>query len=353
MAPALVPTRRSLSGGSQMPASGSTGLFDWTGFIPFEALPQETDPQRGWLATANNKIVGEDYAPFLAARWESPYRADRIAALLEAQPRHDLEGMSAMQMDRLSPAARDLLPVLLEALSRTPPAGDAGTNDAVLRLLRQWDFVTARDRPEPLIFTAWLRELGTAVYADELGPSFERSWFWDAASLQKLLTASDPAQRVWCDDTATPAAEACDEVVAAAFRQALALLAEAYGSDPAAWRWGEAHRATFAHPLLGRIQALRGLFGATIATDGDNFTINRGTPDILPGSPLFPHIHGAGLRMVLDFADLARSRFVIASGQSGNPLSPHYTDFVERWRDGGFVTIVPRDDEARLVLQPE
>ena len=63
-------------------------------------------------------------------------------------------------------------------------------------------------------------------------------------------------------------------------------------------------------------------------------------------------VHGPGLRMILDFADLDRSRFIIAGGQSGNSLSPHYHDQVERWRDGRFLTIVGGGDDL-LTLRPK
>ena len=98
-------------------------------------------------------------------------------------------------------------------------------------------------------------------------------------------------------------------------------------------------------PVIGR------WLGSAIATDGADDTVNRAT---YPGDEAgrFPVVHGPGLRMILDFADLDRSRFIIAGGQSGNPLSPHYHDQVERWRDGRFLTIVGGGDDL-LTLRPK
>ena len=81
---------------------------------------------------------------------------------------------------------------------------------------------------------------------------------------------------------------------------------------------------------------------------------SRGTGDVGDPDRPFAHIHGAGFRAVYDLGDLDRSRFVIATGQSGNPLSPHYRDFLQRWRDGGTVRMpaAPEGAVRRLVLAP-
>jgi penicillin amidase len=105
-------------------------------------------------------------------------------------------------------------------------------------------------------------------------------------------------------------------------------------------------------PLVGRFANL------VVATDGGNDTVNRGLMAESGANP-FAHAHGAGFRAVYDLSDLARSRFVIATGQSGNPLSAHYGDMVERWRDGGHVTIATDREAARrravstLVITPK
>ena len=150
----------------------------------------------------------------------------------------------------------------------------------------------------------------------------------------------------------TPDAEDCATLARQTFAAVLASLAHRYGEDPAAWRWGDAHRARFAHPLFGRIWPLDWLTGHAIETDGDNYTINRAVPDIGADDAVFPDLHGAGLRGAYDLADPDRSRFIIAGGQSGNPLSPHYArfpgalarrpaDHYRRGRAGGRLRLLP------------
>jgi len=75
-------------------------------------------------------------------------------------------------------------------------------------------------------------------------------------------------------------------------------------------------------------------------------TVNRGQTNGVGPHP-YRHSHGAGFRAVYDLADLARSRFIIATGQSGIPLSPHYRNMLDRWRNGGHVAVAMNRDAAR------
>lgn len=345
VAAGLVPIRKSTLAGSQMPVPGWSGEYDWTGFVPFEALPQSRDPPIGWIATANNRIVDGAYPHFLGARWEPPYRIRRIGELLESARALTAEDMEEMQMDTLSLAARDLLPALLALAGDSPLAPAAA---AARQLLQFWDFRMERGRPEPLIFTAWLSELGRMVFADELGPLYPEYGSWNIEAMAELAVEGGTA---WCDDVATPASEDCSLQIRRALESAASLLAEAYGADPQRWRWGEAHRARFDHPVFQYIPLLRDLFSPEIGTDGANDTINRGTSGRSDAPLAFPHRHGAGLRAVFDLADLDASRFMIATGQSGHPLSPHYADLVRPWRDGRFLTIVGGGEDV-LTLTP-
>ncbi len=344
-----MPVRKALSGGGQMPAPGWTGAYDWTGFLPFEELPQVLGPPSGRIVTANNDIGPPGYRHFIAARWEEPYRARRIDELLDERQASALTAadMAAIQMDDLSLAARDLLPGLLSGLPAVPLEGAAAT---AAEILAAWDYRMDRDRPAPLIFTAWLQELDRRVFAAELGPLYADFARWNGNGAGALLAGFSRPQRDWCGLAALAAQPACQAALGPSLEAAVAALAEAYGGDPDSWRWGDAHRARFAHPLLDRISVVGDLAASTVETDGDDFTVNRGTA--LPAPSLrFPHVHGASLRAVFDLADLDRSLFMIPGGQSGNPLSAHFTDLVDPWRDGVFVTIVG-EAAARLELVP-
>ena len=345
-APARVPVRR--SGDGWFPVPGWSGEFDWDGFVPYDALPRAFNPPSGLVVTANNKIVADGYPHFLTRDWRPPYRARRIATLLEGR-RHTQEGFRAIQADVVSLMAREMAPYLLAATPAT------ATGRAAQALIRGWDGAMARDRPEPLIFSAWYRSLTRLIYADELGPLFDAAWGLRPLFVQGVLEGRYAG---WCDDVTTESVEGCAELTSAALDRAMAALAETYGADPARWRWGTAHTAEHGHAVFQRVRPFKAWFGIRIANGGGPFTVDAASYDI--GDPLRPFAqnHGPAFRAVYDLAEFDRSLFVTATGQSGNPLSPHYRDFVERWRDHRPFTIpttrgaVDAARTARLILAP-
>ncbi|MPY68992.1 MAG: penicillin acylase family protein [Alphaproteobacteria bacterium] len=343
IAPARIPIRR--QGAGRAPAPGWDGRFDWTGFVPFEELPQIENPPSGRLVNANNPVAGDAYPHPLGRNRTAGYRARRIEQRLAEKDRHDAASMAEIQRDAVSLAARDLLPLMLPLAA---PASE--TARRALALLRGWDGAMARDRPEPLIFTAWLRETARTVFADELGALFPHWQGLRPESLRLVLTG----RTGWCNDATTREAEDCGAGLSAALEAAVAPLAAAHGDDPARWRWGDVHVARLDHPVLGRVPAIGGLFGMRPAVDGGAFTVNRAQSDTANIRAPFAAIHGAGFRAVYDLAALDASGFIVATGQSGHVLSRHYRDMTARWRDNALLRIGPEAgaDAERLTLVP-
>ena len=341
-APGRVPMRR--AGAGQWPQPGWTEAGDWTGFVPFDELPQMLDPPSGQIVNANNRLVSDSYPHSIAAGWPEPHRARRILDLLGSRNGLTLDDMAGMQLDSVSPMALEIKPVLVGmAAAASERARDA------LAMIEAWDGTMDRDRPEPLIFSAWLRELNRAIFRDELGPLFPSFAQTRPALLLGILNGNG----TWCDDVATQAAEECRQLVAVSLERALDWLSERFGAEPARWRWGDAHLARFDHQLFGRVPVLDRLTRLEIATSGGEFTINRGTYFPSDDEVPFEHSHGAGLRALFDLSNLDASRFVIATGQSGNPLSSHYRDQLEDWRDGRARPLAPSDAGTRqLILAP-
>jgi len=344
--PARIPIRR--AGNGLQPVPGWDGSHDWIGFVPFADRPATLDPADGLLVNANNRIVGDDYPYPIAVHWPAPYRARRVIDVLGETPLgetpgHDPGQSALLQSDAVSLAARETLPLLLE---RVAPG------DALAGLLAGWDGTARRDGAEALVFNAWLRELQRLLFIDELGDAFGDFADPDPRLIARVLRNDEP----WCDDTTTTAPESCRDTVGKALAAARAVLSEAYGKDPTRWRWGDAHRANFRHGLLRFVPGLGNLVGMTIETDGDDFTVNRASPSSRGGNARFDHVHGAGLRAVYDLGNLDRSLFMIAPGQSGHPLSRHFVDLVQAWRDGDHITLPANlggsPIASRLVLRP-
>ena len=348
VAPGRVPIRA--AGQGHMPMPGWTGDHDWVDSVPFEALPGAYNPASGRIVSANNRMVDADYPHYITDDWTPPYRARRIEALLDARPRHDVESFTAIQQDLVSLAAERLTPVLF-ALAE--PADDEARE--AVAMLRQWDHTMGREGAAPLIYMAWLRELMHVLFADELGEVFEDYWKIRTEPIHRALTARPQ----WCDDVTTAGEqESCAQAVTRALDVSLEFLAVTRGHDMDDWHWGEAHAVHMQSRILGKVPAVGSWFEVNMPTGGEKETVKAGGFDVADPERPFAQNHGAGYRAVYDLAEPENSVFVISTGQSGNPLSSHYEDYAEPWRDGEYLPMlterakVEEDALGTLVLQP-
>ena len=138
--------------------------------------------------------------------------------------------------------------------------------------------------------------------------------------------------------------------MSAALQGAVTDLKSKFGNDVTAWEWGKAHQSVFAHPILGRLPLVGSLATARIDSPGDGTTVDRGET----AWEGLDAVHGPSFRGVYDLADLDRSLFVVAPGQSGNLLSAHARDFLQRWRDGDTILLggTPATVSATIRLDP-
>jgi penicillin G amidase len=315
-----VPIRR--AGDGSMPVPGATGQFDWTGWASGDQLPHYVGPASGRLVNANERVAPPDFPVFMGRDWFADWRARRIRELLDTTNRHDAADFAHMQMDVKSLFAQQALPALL---SITPPDGVAGKAFA---LLNGWDGTMAMDKPQPLIFTAWIDRFYEAVLARADVPAGDMAAV--APPAEFVPTALLPGGAHWCGGD-------CAAMLQDALKKAVADLSQRFGPDPAAWRWGVAHQAEFAHPILRAIRWLHGLGTLRIQVPGSDTTIN------VEGTRLndFTAVHGPEFRGVYDLADLDRSLFMLAPGQSGNLFSRTSRDLLTDWRDGTTLTLGP------------
>jgi len=321
------------------PGLGWEASYDWQGYLPFEQLPQSQSPATGRIVTANQKIVPDGYTHWLGAEWADPARAQRIEALLDEVAQHSVASFARIQSDVHDGTARQLLPGLLGALDAAPAEPGPGKEcsavssslEAAIESLRKWDEQTRVEQPEPLLFAAWVRELASAVYADELGAVFDDYWSERPVFMANVLADRDGQGR-WCDDVKTPERESCPSQVRRALCRGLSLVEQRYGKDPASWHWGEAHVARARHMPLTTIPVLRGWFDVVAPSPGGSHTVNAGAFSIdADEEGLFVNRHAASLRAIYDLGDVERSTFILRTGQSGHFLSSHYRDWVEPW----------------------
>ena len=318
-----------------LPTPGD-GEDDWSGYIPFERLPRTLDPPRGYIVTANNRVVSDAYPWPIARDWPEPYRARRIEDRILATPRLTREDVRAIQLDRVSYQARELLPLLLD----TNPADKESR--AALARLRGWKGDFAPDSAPAAIYAAWYAAL-SAMPEDELGEPAAagvRSRF-----LIQALTSESP----WCDDVRTPRRETCADFKTATLSRAVVLLRTRLGADQRKWFWERLHRARFPHAAFDGVPVLSRLFSLETGQGGDASTVNVGA---YRRDGTFRMTDGPSYREIIDLADLPASQYVHTTGPSGNPFSAGYRDFLPLWKAGRYFTIGKDRREKTLELVP-
>ena len=284
------------------------------------------------------------YPHFLTSEWTLPYRANRIAELIDAKPVHDMSGFATIQQDRVSLAAQELLPILRATLPASERAKTA------LNALRKWTGTMDADRFDPLLFNAWVREASRQIFADELGDGLMRD-YWEQRNVHRSMVnvlKNTGGQNRWCAEVTTAALgqRRCADVLSASLEITLNDLETRYGSDMSKWRWGDAHVALSEHRPFGKIPLLSNIFDIRVASPGDTFTINVGRNNLRDEKQPFANRHAASLRALYDLSNLENSLFIHSTGQSGNVVSPLYRNYAQRWADVAYLPMKTRREDV-------
>ena len=320
------------SGGvGSMPQDGNSGEGQWVGRIPSSSLPRLFDPERGFITSSNN-LIDRQWRGLVTRDWAAPYRAIRLQRLMDAADRVDLAQAAGWQNDVTALAAADVLATVDAALALAAKQGERDA-EQVLQQLRLWDR-KVDDRTVVTLYELFEAALWRRTFYDEMGdPLFDRFYEWAGAERPAGLYAIlDDANSRWFDDIATLGRrESREDIFVLAAIDAATRYAADFGGNRA---WGDVHAARFVHPLSAGVAPIRWLFDrGPVPVIGDGFTVNRSSYD--RASP-FGVWEIPSWRQLFDVGQWDDSRVVLPAGQSGHPLSPHFFDQNEMWRQGQY-----------------
>ena len=305
------------------PALGWEKQYDWTGYVPFEQLPNSSNPNSNWIATANQKVIAINDPNPLTGDWDLPTRYDRIVDLIKSRPTHDFASMKAMQADTLSLGATPLLELFKSVQSTHPLAQQA------IELSKNFDGDMKIDSAGALIFNAWADQLTRKLYS-RLGYLFTENYGARSFRQSLILQLQNP-NSPWCNDPKTEQIESCADTSNAAFDTALEQLHSQFGSNPKNWAWGNAHIAVSEHRPLSKVPLLGSFFNLTQPFPGDSFSINVGRLELLRADNPFETKQAPSLRTLYDLSDLEQSLFIYQSGQSGWVQNKLYRNMSGLW----------------------
>jgi penicillin amidase len=347
--PGRIPVRG--KGDGRWPAPGWESAYDWTGYLPFDALPSVFNPARGYVVTANQAVADPaGYRPFLTDDWSYGYRSQRIMDLIDAATAGgrtvSVADVQRMQFDNRDGLAAQLVPALLSRV-------EGGATGRAQDLLRGWDYqqpadggpgsTAAHSSAAAAYFNAVYRNLLRLTFdelpADHQPDGGDRWW----VVLTGLLNQPESP---WWDEASTSTVETRDDVVHQALTAADDELVAAQGKDPAAWRWGRMHTLYVRNQSFGSsgVAPVEWLFNhGPVGVSGGSNIVDATGWDPAQGYEVRAV---PSMRMIVDLSNLDDSRWVQLTGESGHAFSAHYADQFELWRTGQ--TLPMRWDEASV-----
>ncbi|MCS7314270.1 MAG: penicillin acylase family protein [Bryobacteraceae bacterium] len=322
-----LPIRR--AHGGDLPADGSSPEQEWAGYIPFEALPSAFDPPSGMIVSANQNPFPENFPYPVSGSFAPPYRAAQIRSLLGARSGWRAEEMLSVQTDVYSAFHHLLARATVAACERAGPRDPALA--PAIELLARWNGQMEKDSAAAFLAVLLESHFRKAV-VERASPGNSLVYRFEIAPavLEQLLRERP---REWFADF--------DAVLVTALTGALEEGRRMQGSDPRRWRWGQANRLLVSHPVLGRLPLIGKYFRiGPVPMSGAATTVKQTTTRI-----------GPSLRIVVDFADLDRSLFVLPAGVSGHPLSRRFKDQWESYYQGRAYPLGFGRFQAREVLR--
>jgi penicillin amidase len=334
----FLPKRHGFAG--DLPLDGSSGDFEWDGYIPFDQLPSAYNPPGGIVATANQNPFPADYPYPVNGNFAPPDRVRQIRSLLSARTGWRAQDMLAVQTDIFSAFGKFLATQVVAAYDRRQSKNPA--LDPSVALLRAWNGRMDKDQAAPFLVSLLYQHVRTAVaesaspgkgqlYELAMGPAVIEKllrdrpdgWFrdYDTALLRALIDAVDEAKRI-------------------------------QGGNVTRWTYGAYLRIEIDHPVLHAAMQAIPLIGkyldvfeiGPVPMSGSTTTVKQTTRTL-----------GPSMRMNADLSDWDRSLLNVQIGQSGQPLSSHYKDEWDDYYNGRSYPMQYKNVQSKstLELRPE
>ncbi len=344
--------KRNLGNNPNFPNSGSN--TDWYGYYTGKDMPKQLNPEKGFVASANNKTLRE--SPFyLSSHWEPSSRIERIEEMLMVSENYEVRDAQYMQNDYLSPYAREMMKKLMPIFYKYEHLLN-GKERTSFAILKKWDFIMTPGSQAASIYNVFLNKLINNTFEDELGNRLLKNYTMISnLSLRKIMELCDEPDNILFDNVKTPDREHRDYTVIKSFKDAIAELDSYFKGDyPQRWYYGKLHTLTLNHILSSNSFIKPTVTISGIEIGGNSTTLNNTEYRI---NDSYKAIIGSSVRFITDMGD----NYVYTSmpgGISGDPMSQNYSNQVQLWLNGGYIKIPCKKTPSgefilRTLINPE
>jgi penicillin amidase len=304
---------------------------DWLRIVGTLDLPFSYNPDKGFLASANNRPTTARHVR-IGYFFSPDDRVRRMTELVGASGRMSFATVRALQRDVAmlsSLALRDVLLRRLDAVGLGPAAaaGIEPGQRALVALMAEWDGRYDEASRGAVAFEIFRAELTEAVYKAKLGgedwKAFTGVGEIKTLLLEDLARTDDASLRPLLRDSLARAAEKIDRFAS----------------------WGEMHRLTLRHPL-----AFLPLIGGRFEFAG--YPASGSTETLMKTSHAMTSerhrvSYGSNARHISDMTDVDKNYFVLLGGQDGWLNSTTFLDQVPLWREGRYIELPLRPESVR------
>lgn len=309
-----------------VPLEGWKKENEWKGYIPFDELPTVINPEKGFIATANNKVIGDKYPYHISNNWAQPYRYIRIEEVLEENNKLTVQDMKNLQMDQQNLQAREFVPILLQHLQNQKLTTMERQG---LEVLQSWNYEDDVTMAAPLLFHHWMNNIALHLFKDDV-PDSMMEFFKGRGQLTDdiIRRASNGESLLMIEQQG-----GLDKLLIDSYQTTIDDLANTYGYDLTAWEWGEYHKVSFQHPL-SNISYLKPFFNPQdpLPVGGSRVTVMAASYNQSTGIVN----HGASWRFVADIGDLTSASHIVSPGQVGHFRSEWYHNQRKDWATGEY-----------------
>lgn len=309
---------------------GSDPAYEWQGFIPTAHNASEKNPERGFVASANQHPVSYNYPYYVYNENYEYFRNRRINDWLSQDTTFTLESIKMLQLDDFNLHAAEALPLMLDKL--TLEASEKG--EIWKEKLSEWDYFADVDKEAPALFDSWWSQIEKSLFSS-----------WDAQGLPvtypgeytlSQLMKGEPGGD-WFDQPSTEEKETAEFWINEGFIGMVNEM-EKLKEDTDSISWG-AYKNTHISHLIPNLTPF-GRFNIPIG--GGKGIVNATASD-----------KGPGWRMIVEMGPEIKAIGIYPGGQSGNPGSKFYDNFVDKWAVGEYLPVDLREknDTSALLFQ--
>ena len=327
----IAPVRNNYSGLVPVPGDGR---YEWAGYLPIIQKPNELNPEKGFIATANQNVTPDEYDNWNAIgySWSDPYRGDRVNEVLAKNDQLNREDMKNLQVDVTSLPAKILIPFLGKI------DFEEFETEQKNRLLN-WDFRLESSSVEAAIYVEWENEIKRMAHK-QFVPEIAKPYI-TTLQLKRVIDWIENPKETYFGSISSR-----DTFLKMTFEEGVSNLKKRLGPDTQGWRYGQ---TKFKHSFIEH--ALGGIGTDTVVSKLNLGPLPRGGNAYTPGSTggNDRQSSGASFRMIVNTGDWDAAIGTNAPGQSGNPESPFYNNLFKDWAEDQYFPVYYSKEKIRSV----